>query len=93
MTLPEAGRLARAVHLTVEEIGAGLWGVEGGAERHVVARTPQGALRCYCRDVRAGGRCKHLLAVALAGLDADVRAGLRVLVALPKRPKRKSRAR
>jgi len=89
-------RLSRAVHLDVEELGAGAWGVSGGAEPHVVTMGEDGALSCDCTDYemhRGAIGCKHVLAVRLRLADSDVLAALREVVTLPKRAKRKARAR
>lgn len=53
----EAGRLARAQGLRVEEIEDGYW-VIGGSEPHRAT-----LLRCDCADFRYGHLCKHILAV------------------------------
>lgn len=80
-------RLARAVHLTAAPLGNGAWGVSGGAARHVVTGES-----CDCADhAMHGGPCKHQLAVALEALDADVRAVLRQIVALPTRRRARTR--
>jgi hypothetical protein len=90
----DAARLARAVHLSVEEVGPGRYVVTGGAEPHVVTIGEGGGFACDCRDAAVHGvalGCKHVLAVRLRLADGDVLASLREVVAMPKRSKRKAR--
>ena len=80
-------RLARAVFLTCERTGFGLYRVSGGAESHAVklGENP----RCDCTDYAVrGGPCKHLLRARLARGDSKVIAALQQLVSLPKNRKR-----
>ena len=80
-------RLARAVFLTCERTGFGLYRVSGGAESHAVKLGDDS--RCDCTDYAVrGGPCKHLLRARLARGDSKVIEALRALVALPTTRKR-----
>ncbi len=81
----DAGRLARAVHLTATPIDVNTWRVRGGIADHVV-QIDGG--RCYCDCVDAqvrGDGCKHSLLVRLLGGDREVVRGLRSLIPNPQR--------
>lgn len=84
MTAPATlSRVARAVHLDAERLGALRWRVWGGAREHVVD-VARG--RCDCADFRLRGHeCKHLLRARLGQGDAETLALLRELVPAPKR--------
>jgi hypothetical protein len=92
-TALDPGRVARAVHLQVSESGPRKYTVSGGAQPHVVQAGGDGGLRCDCTDhaMRPAVGCKHILAVRLRLADADVLAALRVVVALPKRHRKRGR--
>lgn len=77
----DAGRLRRAVHLTVTEAGLHQWRVDGGRRPHVVTFA-EGRLACDCRDQEIrGGSCKHILAVQLhRQLTPPLREALRAIV-------------
>lgn len=77
--VPDVRRLARAVHLDAERLYMDTWRVTGGASVHIV-HPASGRCDCVDSTMRPGSRCKHALAVALATLDDDLRAGLRALV-------------
>jgi hypothetical protein len=78
-------RLARAVHLDVEQIGNGAFMVSGGSRAHVVSKDSM----CDCEDARRRrGHCKHQLRVALATGDPEVLLALRRLIPLPSRQQR-----
>lgn len=85
MSRPEGGRLARAVHLSVDPLEAGVWRVTGGAEPHQV-RAMGGDLDCDCVDASFGQTCKHVLAVRLRLGDEEALEGVRGLV--PAKPGR-----
>jgi len=69
-------RLSRALHLTAEPLDTNGWMVSGGARSHLVR---DGV--CDCADAVYGrGECKHLLAIRLAVLDADVRGALQMMI-------------
>ena len=74
----DPGRLRRAVHLDAERQPDGSWRVSGGKGAHIVnadART------CNCADFEVrGGLCKHILAVRLMVLAADLRLALCAIV-------------
>ena len=75
-------RLARALYLTCEREGAGLYRVSGGAESHAVTLGEDP--RCDCTDYAVrGGPCKHLLRARLARGDSEVIKALQLLVAYP----------
>lgn len=84
----ERGRLARAVHLEVEALGARQWAVTGGRERHLV--TTEG---CDCVDsgVHLGIVCKHQLAIGLVCLPVEVLNALRALVPVQRARTRRTR--
>lgn len=76
-------RLARAVHLDCEALGAERWRVTGGAGIHFV-RLLGSRYECDCDDARIRrGVCKHVLRVRLARGDDSTIRGLRELVAAP----------
>ena len=75
-------RLARALYLTCEREGAGLYRVSGGAESHAVRLGDDPPCDCADFAVR-GGLCKHLLRARLARGDAKVIKALQLLVAYP----------
>jgi hypothetical protein len=78
-------RLAKAVHLSVQHQGDGVFTVTGGASPHTVDGES-----CDCDDHRIrGGRCKHILATLLHQGDPEVLARLRDLV--PQERKRTKR--
>lgn len=72
----DAGRLSRALRLSVEPVKGGVWRVSGGAACHIVTR--DGSCDCVDHATRRT-RCKHVLAVALARLDRELLNGLRAL--------------
>lgn len=81
----DAARVQRAVHLTVDDAGEGLYLVSGGAAAHVVNLE---AGTCDCTDFAVhGGPCKHLVACRLVTGDREALAMLREIVPLPKRRK------
>ena len=73
----EPGRLVRAVHLEVGEIGGGQWTVTGGRQTHLVTTE---ACDCIDSEMHPNVECKHRLAVRLAVLPAEIREALRALV-------------
>ncbi len=77
----DAGRLRRAIYLEVLVVGNGTWEVVGGRQGHRVEKR-EGRLQCDCQDslARPGVHCKHVIAIHLARLPQEVRAGLRELV-------------
>ena len=80
-------RLARAVFLTCERTGSGLYRVSGGAESHAVTLGENP--RCDCTDYAVrGGPCKHLLRARLARGDSAVIKALQLLVAYPQTSRR-----
>lgn len=82
-------RLARAVHLDVEQLPDHTWRVLGGALEHLVSAD---ATTCDCADfAMRGGACKHLLAVELRRGDPATLLALRELVPLPRPPQRHRR--
>ncbi len=89
----DAGRLARAIHLTAKPIDVNTWRVRGGTADHMV-EVDAGRCYCDCTDAQAWGPgCKHCLLVRLLGGDPDVVLALRALVPRPSRLRsNKSRA-
>jgi len=80
----DPARLARAIHLEVQRLAGQVYRVSGGARPHRVTVAPHGMIACDCWDAATRpGRCKHALAVRVLRLDPDLRAALRVLVAVP----------
>ena len=79
----ELNRLARAIHLDVEELADGLYCVTGGAEPHTVDLHEE--QWCRCRDVAKyrGVHCQHELAVKLHRGDRDCLRSLRYWVPRP----------
>lgn len=76
----DPARLARAVHLEAESLGAGRWRVRGGAAPHIVEVAIR-VRRCDCQDARRHpGSCKHVLRVALEALPREVLTALRAVV-------------
>ncbi len=81
----DAGRLARAVHLTAKPIDVNTWRVRGGTADHMV-EVDAGRCYCDCTDAQVRGPgCKHSLLVRLLGGDPEVVLSLRQLVELPAR--------
>lgn len=75
-------RLARALYLTCERKGSGLYCVSGGAESHRVQMGKEPSCDCTDFAVR-GGPCKHLLRVMLAQGDAEIIEALQLLIPYP----------
>ena len=86
----DAARVARAVHLTIDERAPGIFEVRGGAGVHTV---DLGAGTCDCTDFAVhGGPCKHLLAVRLRRGDAEALEALRAVVPMPSRKRARGTA-
>jgi hypothetical protein len=83
----DAARLARAVHLDATRQPDGSWIVTGGSAAQMVDAQ---ARACSCPDFQIRGTpCKHLLRVAISTVEAEILAGLRALVPLPSRSRRR----
>lgn len=81
-------RLARALYLTCEREGSGLYSVSGGAESHQVRLGKESS--CDCTDfVVRGGPCKHLLRARLVNVDAGVIEALQLLIPYPSLARRR----
>lgn len=84
----DVGRLARAVHLDVRQVGVDRYLVSGGRDDHFV-EIDGGYVRCDCFDAqRNGDGCKHALGVRLHSGDPLVVKALRQLVPAPARSMR-----
>lgn len=79
----DAGRLARAVHLTAKPIDVSAYRVRGGSRDHMV-QVDGGRCYCDCMDAQVrGDGCKHSLLVRLLNGDPEVVKALRQLVPQP----------
>lgn len=76
-------RLARAIHLDVEQLGDHLYRVTGGSQPHIVDLLR--ARECDCQDAewQREWACQHLSAVMLANGDRDALRSLRYWVPRP----------
>ena len=83
----DLARLARAVALDVVRLEDGDWLVSGGAQPHHVSADGR-SCDCWDHAVHEGIICKHRTRILLARGDAAAWAGLRALVAQPRRRRR-----